>query len=74
VGIDEAGCQHQALGVEHPLGRAAVRLAHRPDDAVLHPEVAHEARRARPVTDPRVLDQQVEHEPVLSLVALTRIT
>jgi hypothetical protein len=67
VGIDEPRRQHQAAGVEHPVGRVSVALADRPDETVLHAEVAHEARHAGAVDDPRVLDQQVEHERVLSL-------
>ena len=62
VGIHEARRQDQAVGVEHPLRRLAVRLAEGLDDAVLDPEIPHEARRARPVADARVLDQQVQHE------------
>src|SRR6185436_4599827 len=47
--------------VEHALRRQAVAPADRPDEAVLHSEVAHEAGAAGAVDDPRVLDQQVEH-------------
>ena len=67
VGIDEAGRQDEAVGVEHALRRLAVGPAEIPDDAVLDPEGPHEARRARPVADPRVLDQEVQHEVPLSL-------
>ena len=62
VGIHEARRQDQAVGVEHALRRLAVGLAEKMDDAILDPEIAHEARRPRPVADPRVLDQQVQHQ------------
>ena len=71
VRIDEARRQDEAVGVDHPLRRLAVRLADGPDDAVLDPELPHEARRARAIADARVLDQQVEHEGSPFLVRLT---
>ncbi len=61
VGVHEARRQDEAVGVDHPRRSLTIRRSDGPDEPVLDPAVAHEARRARSVADPRVPDQKVEH-------------
>ena len=60
--INKPRSQHQAVGIDFLLGRLAIALPHRGNQAVFDRHITVEAGRARAVADTGVFNNQVVHE------------